>query len=345
MSTNRPPLSTARALPRRAALAGLAAGLSGCANLSDSRVLVLGPAAPAGDGAFTMPDGARLPYRAWLPAAAPHTVMLALHGFNESRDAWELPAPAFAAAGIAIYAPDQRGFGASPRRGIWPGAQALVDDAAVMAGLVHGLHPGAKLALMGESMGGAVLMSLAAAGGVPDAAGYVLLAPAVWGRARMNVMLRSGLWLAANLAPGVTVTGGGLVRVRASDNRDALIRLARDPLTLRGTRFDTLSGLVDLMDLALASARRFNFPGLFLYGGRDELVPKEATAATWRRLPAGWAERGGRTAFYPGGYHLLFRDLDRAKPIADAIAWIADRAAPLPSSGDVAARDWLARQA
>src|SRR5580704_13095733 len=57
---------------------------------------------------FVMPDGMRLPYRAWLPNGPPKAVVLALHGMNDSRDAWEIPAPDFAAAGIAIYAPDQR---------------------------------------------------------------------------------------------------------------------------------------------------------------------------------------------------------------------------------------------
>ena len=343
MLTNRHFLSTSE-LTRRAVLAGVATtGLAGCTSLADPRGPTIGPAA-TGDGAFTMPDGVMLPYRAWLPEGAPHTVILALHGFNDSRDAWEIPAPTFTAAGLAIYAPDQRGFGAAPNRGIWPGAQSLVEDAATMASLVQQLHPATKLILMGESMGGAVLMSLAATGNAPHVAGYVLIAPAVWGRARMNVFLRGGLWLAANIVPGMGVTSGGLVRVRASDNRDALIRLARDPLTLRTTRFDTLSGLVDLMDLALASGQHFEAPGLFLYGGKDELVPKEATAATWRSLPLGWAERGGRTSFYPNGYHLLFRDLERAEPIDDAIVWIRDRAAVLPSSGDMAARSWLAKQ-
>ena len=344
MSINPPPLSTSAAVTRRATLAGAGAALAGCTAMSNPRGPAIEPPA-IGDGAFTMPDGAMLPYRAWLPAGTPRTIVLALHGFNESRDAWEIPAPDFVAAGMALYAPDQRGFGAAPGRGIWPGAQSLVEDAASMAGLLVARHPGTPLVLMGESMGGAVLMSLAAGEGVAGVSGYVLLAPAVWGRARMNVFLRGSLWLAANLLPGMTVTGGGgLVRVRASDNRDALLRLARDPLTLHSTRFDTLRGLVDLMDLALASGPRFTAPGLFLYGGRDELVPKEATAATWRGLPAVWAERGGRTSFYPDGYHLLFRDIGRATPIADAIAWIADRSAPLPSRADAAARDWLAGQ-
>ena len=59
----------------------------------------------------------------WLPEGQPRAVMLALHGFNDSRDAWEMPGPEFAKAGIAVFAPDQRGFGAAPDRGRWAGSQ------------------------------------------------------------------------------------------------------------------------------------------------------------------------------------------------------------------------------
>ena len=71
-----------------------------------------------------MADGARIPLREWLPQGKPRAVILALHGFNDSRDAWELPGPVFAQAGMAVFAPDQRGFGAAPMRGRWPGAAA-----------------------------------------------------------------------------------------------------------------------------------------------------------------------------------------------------------------------------
>ena len=75
---------------------------------------------------------------------------------------------------------------------------------------------------MGESMGAAVLMVLAAEHHPPPADGYVLISPAVWGRVEMNMFLRVGLWFFSNLLPGVTVTGGGLVHVVASDNHAAL---------------------------------------------------------------------------------------------------------------------------
>lgn len=312
--------------------------LGGCAGrLIAPGALTDPPIAPA--GAFAMRDGVRLPYREWLPASGePWAVVLALHGMNDSRDAWEIPAPEMAAAGIAVFAPDQRGFGGTASRGYWPSEPALVADADGMARALRSRYPHAKLILMGESMGAAVLMCLATAPHPPSADGYVLVAPAVWGRAEMNVFLRSMLWAASTLVPGLEITGAP-VKVTASSNRQALIRLSRDPLTLRSTRIDSVKGLVDLMDAALASAPHFNAPALFLYGGKDELVPGRATAATWEAL-----RTGERRAFYPDGYHLLLRDLDRERPIGDVVAWIRDPKAPLPSGSEAQAAAWLARQ-
>jgi alpha-beta hydrolase superfamily lysophospholipase len=216
----------------------------------------------------------------------------------------------------------------------------MVADAAEMARLVALRHPGARLVLLGESMGGAVLMCLATGPRAPLGARYVLAAPAVWGRATMNVFLRGGLWAASTMLPDVAVSGAP-VRVTASDNRDAIIRLSRDPLTIHATRFDTLRGLVDLMDAALAAAPAFTADGLFLYGGRDEVVPKGAMEAMWRTLPQG----GARRAFYALDYHLMLRDLARATILADIVAWTRNPRAPLPSGADGFAASWLAAQA
>ena len=290
-------------------------------------------------GSFVMPDGTVLPYREWLPDGPPTAVVLALHGMNDSRDAWEYPAPDFVAAGIAIFSPDQRGFGATSSRGLWPGTGGFTDDIRVMVRLLRKRYPHTKLILMAESMGAAALMVLATQPDPPLVDGYVLVAPAVWGRANMNPLMRGVLWLADKTVPGLHVTGGGLVKVTASDNRQALIRLSTDPLTIHRTRVDAIKGLVDLMDQAAAAARHFHARALFLYGGHDELVPPRATAATWRGLPPGSVR-----AFYPNGYHLLLRDKDRAAPVGDILAWIHDPDAPLPSDAQRAAVAWLAEQ-
>ena len=213
-----------------------------------------------------------------------------------------------------------------------------MDDAAEMVALLRAAHPNTRFVVMGESMGGAVAMSLATSPEAPADVGYVLIAPAVWGRARMNLVYRGTLWLAATLVPGMILTRPpAVVRVIPSDNHEALLALARDPLTIKSTRVDTLKGLVDLMDRALAAAPALTASSLLLYGAHDDLVPPAATTATWRALPT----EATRTAFYPNGYHLLLRDLGRAAPIGDTIAWIANPNAPLPTSADKLATHWL----
>jgi alpha-beta hydrolase superfamily lysophospholipase len=158
----------------------------------------------------------------------------------------------------------------------------------------------------------------------------------------MNLLMRASLAVASTLVPGMLLGAppSGIVRIVPSDNREALIRLANNPLHIGRTRTDTTAGLVDLMDIALAAAPRFRAPALFLYGAHDDLVPKAATRATWSALPPGPTRR----AYYPRGYHLLLRDLSRAIPTADIIAWIRAPDRPLPSGAEAAADAWMASQ-
>ena len=323
-------------------------GLCGCVSFDRSEtadadeafgIPPRGPAVPAslaGDR-FIASDGAALPLRSWLPAGPPNAVVLALHGLNDYSNAFALPAPALVAQGIAVYAYDQRGFGAAPRRGRWAGDDIMVRDAAVAAGLLRNRYPDVPLYLLGESMGGAVAI-LAASGPTPAPVdGVVLAAPAVWGRQTMNVFERVGLWLIGQM-PALQVSQRSVpYAVHPSDNIAMLQALGADPLVLKEARTDTLTGVVDLMTAALARAPRLAAPALILYGERDEIVPRDAVAAFVDRLPAG-ARRRQRVALYPNGYHMLLRDLQGATVLADITAWMRDPRGGLPSGADDGAR-------
>jgi alpha-beta hydrolase superfamily lysophospholipase len=297
------------------------------------------PPFPTPDLVFTMPDGATLPARVWRPAAdaPPQGTILALHGFTDSRDWFEFAAPAFTRAGWRIVAPDQRGFGATQSRGTWPGKEILVADAAALA--AH-LRPDAqgRLVMLGESMGSAVLMVLAAhAPRTADA--FVLTSPAVWGRAQMPPSYAAALWAARQIAPNWRLTGTEIpLDIAASDNREALIRFGSNPLTLRGATVAMISGLVNLMDAAQHAAPRLpETTTLILNGRRDQVVPTEAAAAAWSKLPPGL-----RRGLYLNGYHLLLRDLGRALVEADILAWLKNPDAWLPSGADANAAAWQA---
>jgi acylglycerol lipase len=274
-------------------------------------------------GYFNLPDGASLPYRSYMPVGTPAAVVLALHGYTDSRDGWAMLAPVLNAKGVAVYAPDQSSFGATKNRGHWPGTATLVNEARNMAIQLRRQYPDKKLFVMGESMGGAIGILLGASPNPPPVDGYILSAPAVWGGKALNPLLRASMNVAALADPSKRVTGGS-VHIMASDNIPALIAFGEDPLTMDAPRVDDVAGLVKLMGQAQAACANFNQPALFLYGGHDELIPPEAMRSCWQALPKPALDSGKIIlAFYPPDYHLIERDLERATPDADIAGYIA----------------------
>jgi acylglycerol lipase len=292
------------------------------------------------EDALIAEDGARLPMREWLPEAPVAATILAVHGFNDYSNAFAGPAAEWARHGIATFAYDQRGFGEAPDRGRWVGTQRLGEDLVIASQLVARRYSTVPHFILGESMGGAVVIAaMTGIDGIPKpvADGAILSAPAVWGRARMNIFERSALWLGVKMAPGMTLSGSGL-HIQASDNIEMLRALGRDPLVIKATRVDTIKGLVDLMDEALDAAPYLRGPTLLLYGAHDEIIPPDPIRQFVADLPKeGAGER--RIAYYEKGYHMLLRDLEAPLVMRDVESWIADSKAPLPSGAD---RDALA---
>ena len=329
---------------RLIACLGLVLLLTACAATNDRQTPIgpIGTESPSiSSDAVIMDDGARLPLRAWLPEGKPRAVILALHGFNDYSKAFEKPGKEWAKHGVATYAYDQRGFGQAPDRGRWVGARRLDTDLAEASRLLRARYPGVPLYMLGESMGGAVVITaVAGTAGAPKPVcdGIVLVAPAVWGRVTMSVFERAALWAGNALFPGLTLTGEGL-KITPSDNVPMLRALSRDPLVIKATRVDTIKGLVDLMDLALASAAKLkDVPMMLLYGQHDEIVPHMPTRLFITGL-APEERTDSRIALYEHGYHMLLRDLDAAIVIGDVNTWIGDHRAALPSGADRRARE------
>jgi acylglycerol lipase len=192
-------------------------------------------------------------------------------------------------------------------------------------------YPDVPLYVMGESMGGAVVMSALASEKNLPVAGAVLAAPAVWGKQTMPAIYRVALWVGSHLLPRYKPTGQGLGR-RASDNIEMLRDNGRDPLFIKETRVDAVSGLSDLMDEALAVSSQIKVPVLYLYGKKDEIIPEGPSLRAMEAMTA--ANRAARTAVYPNGWHMIMRDREAETVLGDVATFIADPKAPLPSGVD-----------
>lgn len=283
--------------------------------------------------AFHTADGQVLPVQSWRPEKGPaKAVIIALHGFNDYANFFARPGAYLARHSIQSYAYDQRGFGGAPGHGLWPGIKAYSADLKAFSSLIRRRHPGTPLYLLGESMGAAVIMVASADGGLEGTSGFILAAPAVWGRATMPWYQRAALWIGVRIMPWATMTGQGL-KIKPSDNIEMLRALGRDPKVIKATRVDAIYGLVNLMDAALEKSARLDQRLLILYGEKDEVIPKKPTAMMLGRLPE-VAPGQRRLALYREGYHMLLRDLQAEVPWRDIVHWIADPAKPLPSGAD-----------
>ena len=135
-----------------------------------------------------MEDGYRLPLSRWEAVGNTRAIVLALHGLNDYSFAFDNLGHQLARRGISVIAYDQRGFGQTTGNGFW-----LV----TVTRLLREHYAGVPLYLLGESMGGAVVLTSLTSTPL-DVDGTILVAPAVWTRDSMPLLQRLALWLGAH---------------------------------------------------------------------------------------------------------------------------------------------------
>lgn len=304
------------------------------------------PAGPAVTSAqlvnnlFITSDGSLLPLKTWQAEAQEvKAVIIALHGFNEYSHFFDLPGNYFKLHNIISYAYDQRGFGGSPHRGSWAGVDTYVADLNSFIQLIKIKHPDVPVYLLGESLGGAIVIATIAQSNPFTVDGIILSAPAVWARETMPWYQNLVLATFSHTIPWMTLTGES-VGIIPSDNIEVLKELARDPLVIKETRVETIYGLVNLMDRAFYSAEDLSENTFLLYGEKDEVIPQQATYEFLNNLTQSTPNQY-TIAIYPDGYHLLLRDLQAAVMWNDIDYWINSFSRPLPSGADLKAQQIL----
>jgi acylglycerol lipase len=265
------------------------------------------------------------PFRVWKEPS-PTLIVLGIHGFNDYSKAFAPLAEALQGTGARVYAYDQRGFGENADAGQWPGDEALITDIRQAATHLRRNYPGTPLVVIGESMGGALVLRAASEPGGLAGDALVLLAPAVWGMQIMPWYQRWSLELLNALAPDMTFTGRGIqhLGIRPTDDPVVSRDLSEDPFFIKETRVASLYGISQLMDKALAHPIRFPIPTLVMYGLNDRIIPPAPTCAWLSRLSLHSEKIPSHVEFivYPEGWHMLTRQTRAEEVKKDLRDWL-----------------------
>ena len=280
---------------------------------------------PSSPTHFMTRDGSTLEARVWNYSKPQH-IVLGVHGFNDYSKSFERLAQHLVAETQAeVYAYDQRGFGANPQPGVWPGSEELINNLRHIAAQLRERYPGLPLTVIGESMGGAVVLIAASETPGLTADQLILKAPAVWGAQSMPMYQRLSLYTMNLIAPEMSFTGRGLssLGIRPTDDPEVSRYLSRDPLVIKATRVSSLAGLTELMGRAQTQTNLPSQRTLVLYGLRDKIIQPQPVcdwltnlnSATPTTLKADFI-------VYKEGWHMLTRQLRARETVEDIAHWI-----------------------
>ena len=280
---------------------------------------------------ITTEDGLKLHTRHWPAAAPARGQVLIVHGLGEHIERYAHVAAALNAAGWDAHGWDHRGHGQSDGpRGDIPDPEALLRDTALMIDHVRSAslsvdashRPGARLVLLGHSMGGLIAARFVAEALLPRPAawsrpldGLVLSSPAF--DAGLSGAQKLALALAENLAPGLAV-GNGLTPEWISRDPAVVSAYASDPLvhdriTARLTRF-----IIDAGARVIADAPRWTLATLLMWAEEDRCVAPRGSEAFASAAPSHVVA----TRPWAALHHEIFNEPEKAEVIDAVTAWL-----------------------
>lgn len=263
----------------------------------------------------------------------PKAVIQIQHGLGEHALRYQPLMDDLVAAGFSVYAPDQRGHGATgleqydgdrSRLGrLGPGGlRATVDDIRQLTMVVQREHPGVPVVLLGHSWGSLMVQRLVNSPALLHYSGIVLSGTAY----RMPGHMDGGD-LSRRHRPNGKGSGHGYEWL--SRDVAAQQRAADDPLMFPA-EVRALFGIRDGLRLFGRPARRLaNDVPLLILVGDDDILGGARSAA---RLADAYRQRSGLTdvelEVYPEARHEVFNELNRDAVVARLVSWLDARFAP-----------------
>ncbi|MBB2988875.1 alpha-beta hydrolase superfamily lysophospholipase [Mycolicibacterium iranicum] len=266
--------------------------------------------------------GVRIVYDVWAPetGVSPVGVVVLAHGYAEHARRYDHVAARFADAGLLTYALDHRGHGRSGGKRVYlRDMSEYTADFHTLVGIARSEHPGLALIVLGHSMGGGIVFTY----GVEHPDDYdamVLSGPAV--NAQDSVPAAKVLLakVVGRLAPGLPVEN--LPADAVSRDPEVVSAYENDPLVHHGKLPAGIGrALIEVGETMPQRAAAITAPLLVVHGDRDKLIPVEGS----RRLVELVGSADVHLKVYPGLYHEVFNEPEKALVLDDVTAWIESK--------------------
>jgi len=252
--------------------------------------------------------------------------VLVVHGYAEHGGRYRHVAERLTESDLSVVVPDLRGHGRSGGRPVSVSRfDDYIDDLHQIASEAERMDGRLPVILLGHSMGG-LIAAVYAVRHESELRGLALSAPAVV-TGRIPPVTRAVGRLLARVAPEA-----GVLKLPWE-------KLSRDPAVLVAHRADPWvhrhrirarlgAEMLRAIDDVAAGLPRLTVPVLVMQGTADAIV--DPSAAPYVDSRVGSADRTVRQ--YPGLYHEILNEPERARVLDDLMAWIEARLAVAPPS-------------
>jgi alpha-beta hydrolase superfamily lysophospholipase len=265
--------------------------------------------------------GVRIAYDVWTPDTStfptPRGVVVVAHGYGEHARRYDHVAARFGEAGLLTYALDHRGHGRSGGKRVYlRDISEYTGDFRTLVGIARAEHPGLKLTVLGHSMGGGIVFTY----GVEHPRDYdamVLSGPAVDAQDSVPPVKLLMAKVLGRLAPGLPVED--LPADALSRDPQVVSAYENDPLVHQGKLPAGIGrALIGVGETMPQKAAAITAPLLVVHGDQDKLIPVQGS----KKLVECIGSADVHLKVYPGLYHEVFNEPEKALVLDDVTSWI-----------------------
>ena len=267
--------------------------------------------------------------RYWKADSQTEFVIIAIHGYNDYSYSFEYPANVFKKFGIDTFSFDLRGFGKNMDHGNWFPLEVHINDIEIFLQKIKFKNPKKKIFLLGESMGGAIVVSMVNQKKIPID-GVILVAPAIWDFTKKNFFKSTLLNFFSKIFPNQTLSGDGIINVKPSNNIEMLKQFSSDSNVIHKPTLKSLNGIIKLMDKSFIEALTYlknpRYETLIILPMKDEIVPRKPLLSILRTKEV--KKNVGKKiqiGVYPNNYHMILRDLEGDEVSREIKEWLTNR--------------------